>query len=319
LGGFFALILLAVGAFAWLYFRLVDVPRVVVHHVPVGARFAARIDLAQIALFAPIRKHVLPVLLEREGRPLDEKTELERLERATGVNVGMDVFELLLVERDSALGFVIGGRLPERGVVEGFFGYLGVDGSHGCSLRGPRLCCARPTVCVEQATDGAVVGATEPQLLEAMLPSGDAYAALGITPEGPGSFGLRVPELGAAGFGVLGAAVSSSGLGALERIEGHLVLAEEVRLRFEGVPRPGASLADWPEKLETLRDALAASLFAPGRDLGGERAVLARLRFGRAGDRVTAEATWQPHEIDQAARSLGAICGAWLGASRNAP
>jgi hypothetical protein len=282
--------------------------------VPVGARFAARIDLRQIALFAPIREHVVPVLLERRGQTLDQKAELDRIERATGVNLGMDVFEVVVAQRDHDLGFVVGGRLPKGNVVEGIPQYLG-DGSPGrCTLNGPRLCCAEPQLCVEQASDGAIVAATTEALLDAMLPSSNAYRELGLEAEGPGSFGLRVQGLNLGGLGRLPGLAALSDLAGVERVEGHLALQDEVEVHLEGVPRPGVSLADWPPKLEQLRAALQAlSLFTPGQDFGGERALLGRLQFGSSGDRVTADATWQAREIEQAARSLGAILGAWLG------
>jgi hypothetical protein len=314
LGGFFALMILAVAGFAWLYSRWIEVPRVAAYHVPPGARFVARVDLRQIALFAPVRQHVVPVLLQRQGQTLDEKGELERLEDATGVNLGMDVLEVVVAQHGSHFGLVVGGRLPKGGVVEGIPAYLGDTSAHGCALRGVRLCCASPRLCVEQATDGALVAATDPSLLDAMLPSGSAHQELGLEPEGPGSFGLRVPEFDRGAWGLLGRTARLDGLSDVARVEGRLLLEDPVKLRFEGVPRPGASLAEWPSKLERWRSTLqAVQLFAPGQDLAGERALLGRLVFGSSGDRVTAEASWESQEIEQAARSLGAIVGAWLG------
>lgn len=313
--GLLALMLVAVGTFVGLYFRFVSVPRVAAYHVPPGARFAARLDLQQIALFAPIREHVVPVLLQRRGQPPDQKGQLERIEASTGINLGMDVMELVVVQRRGALGAVVAGRLPDEGVAAGILEYLGPDNDRGCTLRGERLCCRAPELCLEQASDGALVIATNAALLEAMLPSSDGYQELGLEPEGPGSFGGSLADFDLRGVPVLGTSSALAVAANVARVEGKIRLEQEVTLRIEAVPRPGTSLSGLPERLESVRTALTtAALFAPGQDIAGERALLARLRFGTEGARVTAEAEWQRHEIEQAARSLGAVLGAFLGA-----
>lgn len=186
----------------------------------------------------------------------------------------------------------------------------------GCSFNAERLSCKLPGFWVEQAKDGVVIVATSGELLDAMLQPGTTYQALGIDPEDAGG-GAWVVNGRIAGNNVpaLRLLPGSEQLSALERIEARIVLGEPVRLELEGVPRQGASLAELAPKLEAMRPFLQGLLtFGPGQDYAGEKALLARLRFGSRGDRATAEAEWQRNEIEQAARSLAAVLSAWLGA-----
>jgi hypothetical protein len=311
--GFFALIALAVGIFIVVYLKLLGYERVAARHIPEGAEFAVRVDLRQVILFAPIREHVVPVLLGAPSETKDQESQLEKVRAATGVNLGMDVFELVVVSRGADVAIVVGGRLPRSGVVEGL-AKLSMDAPlRGCTLVAKRLACSAPGVVLEQAEDGALIAATSPRLLDQMLPPGTAYRELGINPEDAAGAAWVVASdvLADAPLGAWGAAPE---LAALARIEGRLELGDPVRARFEAVPRAGETVAGLAPKLESLRPILQTLLaFGPGRDFGGERAVLSRLRFGTKGDRATAEAEWQRSEMDQAARSLGAMLGAWLG------
>lgn len=311
--GFFGLIALAIGIFVVVYLKLLGYERVALRHVPPGAQLALRLDLRQVVLFAPIREHVVPVLIGSTAEQEDQESRLRRLEQATGVNLGMDVFEIVFVESGGEVGVVVGGRLPDGGVVEGLFRLLSQTPERGCSLAARRLSCKVPGVVVEQAEDGVLVAASSEQLLGRMLTPGTAYQALGMDPEAAGG-GAWVPAESLARSPLLAAWPGAQSLAAVERIELRLALGDPVRVSLEAVPRAGQSLADLGPKLEAARPFLQTLLaFGPGQDYAGERAVLSRVRFGSRGDRATAEAEWQQSEMDQAARSLGAVLGAWLG------
>jgi hypothetical protein len=312
--GFFALIALAVGIFIVVYLRLLGYDRVAARHIPERTDFVARLDLRQVILFAPIREHVVPVLVGPTSDASDLEERLKELQVATGVNLGMDVFEVVVLSSEGEFGAVIGGRMPSSGVVEGVFRLLKEAPERACEAKGPRLSCRLPAFAMQQAEDGVVVVASTETLLERMLPQGNAYVGLGIDPNGAANATLVLHDTSWGAAPLLFRGAGAAELGQMERLEARVDLGDPVKLHFEAVPRAGASLAALAPKLESWRPLLQGALaFGPGSDFAGERAVLSRLRFGARGDRATAEAEWQLSEIDQAARSLGAILGAWLG------
>lgn len=316
--GLLFLFLAFVGGFGWLYFRLVHFERAAAYHVPTGATFAARLDLQQVALFAPVRKHVLPALIRAEESS-QQKAQLERIEKATDVNLGMDLREVVVFGQGEELGAAVGGRFPKGGVVEGLSELLAEEPQHGCALSGARLTCVRPSVMLEQADDGTVIAANSIRLLEAALVRSDGYRRLGIEVDSPGSFGLVNPASVLTDVPLLSRWSLFSELGGVDHIEGQLRLAEETTIRVIAVPRQGVSLADWPDRLSQFRDlSLAVLRLTPGRDYAGERALLSRLRFGTDGKgSATAEAAWLEAEIDQGAQSLGAVLDFWLSGEAN--
>jgi hypothetical protein len=313
------LMLVAVLAFGWLYYRLVYFERVAVRHVAPSATLAVRLDLEQVLLFAPVREHILPVVL-RGADGKDDATQLERIEAATGINLGMDLREVVLVQRASDAqygepqwGVVIAGLFPKAGVMAGLGLLLADEPLRGCRVDADRLRCAHPEFVATQASDGALIVAATENFLNELLPSSDAYQTLGLLAEGPGSFGLLLSDA----FTSAAPLVRMPGFRDLDqvaRLQGHLVLGEETTLHLEAWPKSGRGLSSWAPRLTQLRDATLLLLrLRPGQDYGGERALLSRLQFeaGQQGT-VRATATWLEAEIDQAAKSAAAGLSAWL-------
>lgn len=318
------LMLIAVLAFGWLYYRLVYFERVAVRHVAPSATLAVRLDLEQVLLFAPVREHILPVVL-RGADGKDDATQLERIEAATGINLGMDLREVVLVQRDgdtqhndaqyrdAQWGVIVAGLFPKAGVMAGLGLLLADEPARACRVADDRLRCARPAFVASQASDGAVIVASSESFLNELLPSSDAYQRLGLLAEGPGSFGLLLSD----------ASTMASQLTRLPgfrdwdqvaRLQGHLVLGDETTLHLEAWPKAGHDLSGWAPRLTQLRDATLLLLrLRPGQDYGGERALLSRLRFepGQQGT-VRASAAWLETEIEQAAKSAAAAFSAWL-------
>lgn len=313
LTGLFALMLLACGIFAALYYKVLFYERTAARHIPDGTTFAARLDLEQIVLFAPLREHVMPVLLDAKGA-VAEKERLDKIEAATGVNLGMDVREVVIAHAPAGVGVVIGGRFPRGGVVEGFAGLLAEEGNTECRLDSAVLSCRSPAIVAQQAADGTVVMATSMAMLQSMLPTGTAYHRLGLEVEGPGSFGLLPDRAMFDQNSLLARLPVLAELNAVDRIHGAIELDEEVSLTVVLEPTAGADLSAWLPKLEQFRDlSLTMLRFSAGRDYGGERAVLERLRFtANETGSVVASAVWNASEIDQAARSLAALLSGWF-------
>src|SRR6185295_7585221 len=87
------------GVGAWAAYReLIHYRRCAVEHLPADTQFLVRLDVEQVVLFEPLRRHLLPVL---DRLPLTAKQQtpsapapdrLTRL-REAGLNLGLDLRE----------------------------------------------------------------------------------------------------------------------------------------------------------------------------------------------------------------------------------
>ncbi len=98
-GTVFALLLaIGVGSGLVIHRRYVGFERVVAEHVPARSPFVLRWDVEKVTLFEPTRRYLLPLVdARRPGRPVAAEPRSERLRRATGVRIGRDLREVLLV------------------------------------------------------------------------------------------------------------------------------------------------------------------------------------------------------------------------------
>src|SRR5262245_44303070 len=87
-GGFLALVVTVVVAVALVYFVLLRFTPTAGRHVPANASVVMRVELQQLATYAPVRKHLWPVLFEAQ-RPGDtgkkSKPLAQRIEEHTGI------------------------------------------------------------------------------------------------------------------------------------------------------------------------------------------------------------------------------------------
>jgi hypothetical protein len=308
LGGALALALAAVVYLA--YRELIHYERRAIEHVPPGAEFALRVDLEQVLLFEPVRKHLLPLVdraplagAKRGGAPTPR---LRRLREQAGLNLGLDLRELVFARMpDGGWVLVLGGIFGSRRLLGGIEQVLREEPELHLRQDGARLILEPSGVALTQADDGAlIVASAAPLLARASAPSG-GFEAVGLDRQGAAALAAW-PSW----FDALGSERARPRGMSWHRSMLRVDFGDplELTLRIDQ-PSPGDPesarrlVAGWfgtpPDRTE----------FVPRADWGGERAVLARARFVRASEAVTVvSSTWERTELDQASRSLAA----WL-------
>ncbi len=185
---------LAVGAVAFYLFfwRYEAVAR---RHVPGNANLVVRLEATDLLLFGPVRKQLLPLLLDHSARSGAQRGD--RIREATGVNLATDLREIIVASVDGTSWVLIaGGRIPRGRFVDGL---ARVAQEEGWPLhrRGEML--VGPAVAIGQAEDGTLVVGTDAGLVEAALPASDDTRK------------LELPEKGAVTFAITRQAWSGAG------------------------------------------------------------------------------------------------------------
>lgn len=285
-------------------------------HVPEGAELVARVDLTQVRLFEPARRHLLPLLdaaplgpapaaAEAHGAP--QPSRLARLREAGVLNLAMDLREVVFARRAHGWVLAFGGMMEPAGLIDGIERVLSSE--PGARLRRDAgvLLLEPSGVALGQAEDGVLLLSSDRELLSAALPSGAKPTAFGELERGAASVGAlpgwfrswprasEAPEL----------------LGSITRGTGWLELAEPLQVSFQVELAAATGAAGLQLALEGWLGADAGSDFVPLADWAGERAVLARAQYTQRGpSQIAVTSTWHAAELDRAARSLAN----WLGA-----
>jgi hypothetical protein len=71
-----------------LYLRYIHYERVAARHVPAGSVLALRIDVEQVDLYEPVRRHLIPLLGGPARSPGEAAAAVARLEEHTGLKRG---------------------------------------------------------------------------------------------------------------------------------------------------------------------------------------------------------------------------------------
>jgi|GEM_PF-1378889 len=110
---------LGVSGGAFLYTRFVGFTRVAASHVPATFSAAVRVDVEQVILFEPVRRSLFPLLNELPTPSTKEAPRVRRLESEAGVQLAIDLRELLLSWDNTGnwLG-VIAGKFPSQRVAQ---------------------------------------------------------------------------------------------------------------------------------------------------------------------------------------------------------
>jgi hypothetical protein len=302
------------------YRELLHYDRRALAHVPAGAELVARVDLEQLLLFEPVRRHLMPLLdhapVGTSAPAADAPSRLARLREQGVVNLGLDLRELVFARR-AAGGWVlvIGGMFDRTGVVEGIERVL--EAESGAQLRrDATLLIVEPSgVALGQAEDGVLVVGSDRELVAEVLPARSYPAALGALDEGAASIGALPTWF----HTWLGGGAPTGPLASLTRASGWLELHEPLELSFDIELSAASDAAQLRSELEGRLGPGGASDFVPLADWGGERAVLARAAFEQRGPtnlRITS--TWELAELNRAARSLANWLGARMRAHRPA-
>lgn len=287
-------------------------------HVPSGAQLVLRVDLEQVVLFEPVRRHLLP-LVDRapigDEAPSPAVPRLVRLRQA-GVNLGLDLREVVFAQMEQGGGWLL--------ALGGIFGNDPLLSKIEAALRdepGARLRSEHGMILFErcgaalgQADDGVLLLASDAALLGRALRRGGGDEALGVSPGGAAALGASGRWLRALGPTSPEAQTASL---SLLRASARLDLGDPLRLTAEVEHgEPIQSMAVRREIEGWLGTPHDATNFAPQADWGGERALIARAQLTQSTPtRVTVQTTWQQDELDRAARSLATWLDARLAAA----
>lgn len=287
-----ALVILAV--FGGGYWLLVRYEPKAARHIPSNAVLAARVDIEQVVLYEPIRKHLFPVLDGGDGGG-----RLKRFKALSGVNLGMDLREIVVaVLPDSDVTIAIGGLFPAAGLVSALYQVTQDSSSGKCTLEGLALRCGG--VWFQQADDGTLVVATSERALEASV-RGDDWAQHNGLPTAP----LAMVVKNVAGAPLVGAlpAVLLGGVGWLGEVRRFTVSTDlgdplQVELALDGLA---------PSRLGEVKAAVgvlqAWAALRPGADVAGEREVLSRLKVEEAAGRPVLRSQWSRSDVERAVRA----------------
>lgn len=302
--GLVALALVILAVFGVGYWVLVKYEPRAARHIPKNAIAAVRVDVEQVVLYEPIRRHIFPVLdgaNQGSGR-------LQRFKELSGVNLGMDLREIVVAWLpDGNTVLLVGGLFPETGLSEALHRTLSdtVPG-HPCTFAAERMNC--PGWSLTQASDGTVVAATSDDALASATSTSDWSTSVGL-PSTPiaGSFDVSTQRSMLTSLGVVG--VAGPWLSELQRLTLATDLGDplKVSVTLEGVGE---------NRIEELRSAvvLAQRLAAlrPGPDTAGERGVLARLEVVEANGRPVLQSSWARSDVDKAVRALADVVSGGL-------
>jgi hypothetical protein len=313
------LLLVAAGA-AWAYQALIHYERRGVAHLPPDADLVARIDLEQVALFEPVRRHLLPLIDDvrlrhsgaaepaRRGKP-----RLGWLREQSGVNLAADLRELSVAYMAPTRQWVLvlGGLFPHRGVVPAIERSLRAEGATDMTRAADVLVFEPSGVALGQAPDGVLIVASSRARLEQALPAKSPSEAAGATGKGDLEFvvgadllrGFLAPVV-AFPLEAVGQLVVRGQLGDAIALEGWIQTTSPTAL---------ASVRSW---LEQHLQSPAETSFVPSADWGGERAVAARTRLeGTEENAIILSSSWRHDEFEQGLRSLASWLQRWLEAA----
>jgi hypothetical protein len=307
---------------AWVaYAQLVHYRRCAVEHLPPETQLVARLDVEQVVLFEPVRRHLIPLI---DRLPLGSATanteaepRLTRLRRDAGLNLGLDLREVLVATTPGGRWVLVLGGLFRHGLVPAIERELQGEAASGWRRVGDALEFTPSGAAFAQATDGALLLASSRALLDASLPSSARFRELGLEREGAGSALIAGPVLdrwASEGEG-------PRWLGTLQSAALALRLSREIEIEVHVALRDGPSAAALaaraghapaPSSAERALDSSADSLDPWG--------FLARATHPQlSGNTLQFVSVWRQTELDRAARELAAWLERRLSAASSSP
>ncbi|HEY3254533.1 MAG TPA: hypothetical protein VGJ91_11310, partial [Polyangiaceae bacterium] len=270
-----------------IYFKFVAYGRVAARHMPDDTRLAARIDVETLLISDPIRARLLPLF--DQGAPRAElKARHDRFRAHTGVELGRDLREIVLSVSDSGWVLVFGGKFPKSGLVEGLQTTLSEEPTPSVLQDGVLQVQNGPAI--GQASDGALVVASDASRLRAALLGGQAYLRLGLPPEGAGGFAFQVARPFPAGFEQF------------DRVSGSVQLGQQVDVDVAVRLRTGASSE--PSGIASAFATLGAS--APADSAARRPLEHAKIVPHREGE-VGVQLSWTRPELDRGVAWLASL------------
>lgn len=151
------------------YFLFVRYTPLAERHIPGASNVAIRADARQIGTFAPVRKHLWPLLVDRPSSKAG-KTFADRVAENTGINPALDIRELIVASMDSkSWVLLVGGNFKPGKFVPGMEKVFHEEGHPEWHRNGDLL--IGPTgIAMGQADDGTLVLGTEAEIVDRLAP-----------------------------------------------------------------------------------------------------------------------------------------------------
>lgn len=275
-------------------------------HIPGNANLVTRFDLADLALFGPVREQLLPLLFDAPGGAAGDapkgKTRADHLRAATGVSLATDLRELIVASVEgSSFVAIVGGKIPRGRFVRGLAevakeeAWPGSWRVEGELLRGP------DGITIAQADDGTILLGTGEAIVIAALPVSDDFARLALPERVASSFAVtRDAWSGAAGAAVV---AHASVLRKIERASGTFTLGKSPEITMQIEPseaNPAPALAGEIEQL--LAEMRIVALLLP--DTVGEKGALQAARVSAKDGHVIVTAPWSYEALDRGCARL---------------
>lgn len=309
----FALLALAAGIAATVYFGLVRSDADPRRHLPRGTNVAARVDAVTVIAFEPVRRRVLPVLMNAKSRTDGtEESVRDRLHALTGIRLPDDLREAVVGSVDGTQWIAaFGGKLEPGRFVDGLEKLLGERGVEGFRREGDLLV-HTTGLALGQADDGTLVVATGKSTALAALPSHDVDENLALPMEGALSF-VATPAATRGAIGLLPSFVTErlDTLDKVARFRGAFLLGEAPRLEVRLQPR-GVAPSELATTLESELGPLKLAMALLPSDLGGGRQALASATVRVDGEEALVTAPWPYASLDEAAQRAAEILGVAL-------
>lgn len=272
-------------------------------HLPSNVNLAFRVEATRLALFPPVRKH----LLQLDKSPAREGSRAQRLKKETGLDV-TDLRELIVGSVDGR-GWVIllGGRIPRGRFVDGMGKLLRAEKitsfqRHGALLVGPG------GVTLAQADDGTIIVATSTELATTALPASDPSEHLALREDAAVSFAVTKGALsGLASQPVMRS--QSELLGAISGASGSLTLDSAPILRISADAAQGVDPAALQSKSTAAIGVLRLMwLLLPDRY--GEKGALDSATVTATPSGIDLRVDWPYAGLERACDDLARLLGA---------
>ncbi|WP_437502635.1 hypothetical protein [Sorangium sp. So ce1099] len=300
-----ALLALLAGAALGVYFFFWRYEPTARRHIPGDANIVIRLETAELALFGPVRQHLLP-LLDESASDASRASRKARLEAATGLDFPSDLREIVIASTDATSWVALaGGRIPKDRFVAGMEKVARDEGWDGWRREGDLLIVGtRPRAVIGQADDGTIVLGTDVEIVNAALPASDEWQRLDLPEQGPVTFALTSAAWSGAA-GVVSAVLPRAGalFRRVDHASGALTLGAEPALAMRLAPVSGEAAAALAADTQALLGSLKLAL-AVLPDVAGARAALEGAQALAQGDQVELQTRWPYEGLDRACADL---------------
>jgi hypothetical protein len=297
----------ALGVVAYVAYReLIHYDRRAIEHVPAGAELALRVDLEQLVLFEPVRKHLLPLVdrapLAPPGSDPRGAPRLLRLREEAGLNFALELRELVFARvPDGRWVLALGGLFGSRRLLPGIEEVLRREPELHVRREAAMLILEPSRLALGQADDGVLLVGSDPAMVERALRPSRAHEDLGLPASGAAALAALPSWFDSFESEAPRAPPSTSWVRSVAQLDFGDPLALTLRIEHTAA----SDVASMRRLIEDWFATPPAGNFVPRADWGGERAVLARAQFATASRTETVvSTTWERSEFDHAARSL---------------